>query len=79
MYISSHNNVFVISVCVLSLGRQEDQKLFNFVWPLSEILTNGNDEFDESGPNRQIKTNQYKTIAINATVFYFNLLYISIV
>jgi len=27
------------------------------------------------GSNRQIKTNQYKAIAISASVLYFNLLY----
>ena len=32
------------------------------------------DEFDESGSNRQIKTNQYKAIGVSASVFYFNLL-----
>ena len=30
------------------------------------------DEFDKSGSNRQVKTNQYKAIAISASVFYFN-------
>ena len=28
------------------------------------------DKFDESGSNRQTKTNQSKTIAINASIFY---------
>ena len=36
-------------------------------------------KFDEFGSNRQIKNNQYKAIAISTFVFYFNLLYISIV
>ena len=33
------------------------------------------DEFDESGSNCQIKTYQYKAIAIRASVFYIDLLY----
>ena len=41
-----------------------------------KTLTKGKvDEFDESGSNRQIKTNQYRAIAIRASVFYTNLLY----
>ena len=38
-----------------------------------ETLTKG--KFDKSGSNRQIKTNQYKAIAISAFVFYINLLH----
>ena len=42
---------------------------YNHVMHLIGILEKF-DKFDESGSNRQTKTNQSKTIAINASIFY---------